>query len=183
MIHTEKDRIANAGFGDHKVVSQEEWIAASQDLLKKEKEFTKLRDKLSVERRQLPWVEVTKEYLFDTPAGKRSLKDLFGTKTQLITYHFMFAPGWEEGCTGCSFVSDQFDAALLHLKPKDVALVAISRATLAEFLPFKERMGWKFDWFSCANNSFAYDFGASFHQEDVDAGPVFYNFKEQKLNS
>jgi predicted dithiol-disulfide oxidoreductase (DUF899 family) len=184
MLGTEKDaKTVNAGFGGHKVVSQEDWIAASQDLLKKEKEFTKLRDKLSAERRELPWVEVTESYEFDTPEGRKSLKDLFGNKNQLMVYHFMFAPGEEEGCTGCSFVSDQFDGALLHMKPKDVAFVVISRAPLADFQPFKKRMGWKFDWISSAGNSFPYDFGASFHRKDLDSGPVLYNFTEQKLNS
>jgi len=181
--HIEGTGTADAGFGDHAVVSQDQWTAAAQALLAKEKEFTKLRDQLSARRRELPWVEVDKEYVFETTEGKRkSLRDLFGDKNQLIVYHFMFAPGWEEGCTGCSFVSDNFDAALLHLKPKDVAFVVVSRAPLAEFLPFKERMGWGFDWVSSAGTTFNYDFGVSFHQEDLDAGPVFYNFKRQKLH-
>ncbi len=167
----------------HPVVSQDEWMAASAELLAKEKEFTKLRDQLSARRRALPWVQVAKEYQFDTPEGKKSLRDLFGDKSQLIVYHFMFAPGWEEGCTGCSFVSDHFDGALLHLKPKDVAFVAVSRASLAEFQPFKKRMGWGFDWISSAGSTFSYDFGASFRREDLDAGPVVYNFKEQPIQS
>ncbi|HVT11866.1 MAG TPA: thioredoxin family protein [Fimbriimonadaceae bacterium] len=167
----------------HPVVSQDEWMAASVELLAKEKEFTKLRDQLSAKRRELPWVQVTQEYEFETPEGKKSLRDLFGDKSQLIVYHFMFAPGWDEGCPGCSFVSDHFDGALLHMKAKDVAFVAISRAPLAEFLPFKKRMGWGFDWISSAGSTFSYDFGASFRREDLDAGPVVYNFKEQSMKS
>lgn len=173
----------DAGFGAHAVVAPDEWISASQGLLAKEKEFTKLRDQLSALRRDLPWVEVTKEYTFQTEDGPKALSELFGDKSQLIVYHFMFEPGWDEGCTGCSFVSDHFDCALLHLKPKDVAFVAVSRGRLEEFLPFKERMGWKFPWVSSAGTTFNYDFGVSFHRKDLDAGPVFYNFKEQKLRS
>jgi predicted dithiol-disulfide oxidoreductase (DUF899 family) len=175
------DKTVNAGFGDHQVVSQEQWTIAAQELLAKEKEFTKLRDQLSARRRELPWVEVTKDYEFETPEGKKSLKDLFGDKSQLMVYHFMYAPGWTEGCTGCSFVSDQFDGALLHMAPKDVSFVVVSRAPLAEFQAFKNRMGWDFNWISSAGTSFNYDFGVSFRRDDLDAGPVFYNFKEQKL--
>jgi predicted dithiol-disulfide oxidoreductase (DUF899 family) len=173
----------DAASRNHKVVSQAEWLAASRELLAKEKEFTKLRDQLSEKRRELPWVEVTKEYVFDTPEGKKSLAELFGSRSQLIVYHFMFAPGWDEGCPGCSFVSDHFDGSLLHLKPKDVAFVAVSRAPLEEFLPFKERMGWRFDWVSSAGTTFNYDFGVSFHRGDLDAGPVLYNFTEQSLKN
>ncbi len=182
IIANEKKSV-NAGFGAHGVVSQDEWIAAGQELLAKEKEFTKLRDQLSAKRRELPWVAVTKDYVFETNEGKKSLGELFGDKSQLIVYHFMFAPGWDEGCMGCSFVSDHFDAALLHMPAKDVAFVAVSRAPLAEFQAFKKRMGWKFPWVSSAGTTFNYDFGVSFHQKDYEAGPVFYNFKDQKLTS
>jgi predicted dithiol-disulfide oxidoreductase (DUF899 family) len=174
-------KTVDAGFGTHSVVSQDEWIKNSQTLLAKEKEFTKLRDQLSAMRRALPWVEVTKNYMFETEDGKKSLGELFGDKSQLIAYHFMYAPGDTEGCLGCSFVSDNFDSAMLHMKPKDVALVAVSRAPVADFLPFKKRMGWKFEWVSSASNTFSYDFGASFRRSDLDAGPVMFNFKEQKL--
>lgn len=171
------------GLESHAVVNESEWIAASQELLVKEKEFTKLRDELSAKRRELPWVEVTTNYEFDTSEGKKTLSELFGDKSQLIVYHFMYGPGWEDGCPGCSFVSDQFDGALLHMTPKDVAFVAVSRAPLAEFQGFKERMGWKFPWISSAGTDFNYDFGVSFKRETLDAGPVMYNFKVQPIKS
>jgi predicted dithiol-disulfide oxidoreductase (DUF899 family) len=173
----------DAGFGNHEIVALDEWTRASQELLAKEKEFTKLRDELSAKRRELPWVEVTENYTFETDNGPKTLAELFADKSQLIVYHFMFAPGWDEGCKGCSFVSDMFDSALLHLKPKDVAFVAISRAPLREFQAFKKRMNWKFDWASSAGNNFNYDFGVSFRREDLDAGPVSYNFKVQPIKS
>jgi predicted dithiol-disulfide oxidoreductase (DUF899 family) len=173
----------NTAFGDHAAVTESEWMAASRDLLAQEKAFTRERDKLSAKRRELPWVEVEKDYAFETPDGTKSLGDLFEGKSQLIVYHFMFAPGWDEGCSGCSFISDQIDGALLHLKAKDVKYVAVSRAPLAEFLPFKSRMDWKFDWVSSAGTTFNYDFGVSFKPEDLAAGPVQYNFTDQKLKS
>lgn len=173
----------NAGFGDHAVVTESEWLAAGRALLVQEKAFTRERDKLSAKRREMPWVEVKKEYSFDTPEGKKTLGELFEGKNQLIVYHFMFAPGWDEGCPGCSFVSDHIGGALPHLESKDVKYVAVSRAPLAEFLPFKERMGWTFDWVSSQGSTFNYDFSASFIPEDLAAGPVLYNFVEQKLKS
>ncbi len=168
---------------DHKVVSQQEWISASQDFLAKEKEFTKLRDELNAQRRALPWVKVDKNYTFEGPDGKVTLSELFGDKSQLIVYHFMYGPGWEEGCPGCSYVSDSVDAALLHMVPKDVAYVAISTAPYEEFQGFKKRMGWNFRWISSAGSDFNYDMNASFRREDLDAGPVMYNFKVQPLKS
>jgi predicted dithiol-disulfide oxidoreductase (DUF899 family) len=172
----------NTGIVNHPVVSQSEWIAASQAHLVREKEFTRQREQLSQARRDLPWVRVDKEYVFEGPDGRRSLAELFEGRSQLIVYHFMFGPGWEEGCDGCSFVSDHVDAARQHFEHHDLSYVAISRAPLAEFLPYKQRMGWKFRWYSSNGNEFNYDFGVSFRQEDRDRGPVFYNFKEQKLN-
>jgi predicted dithiol-disulfide oxidoreductase (DUF899 family) len=167
---------------DHPVVSQTEWIHASQDLLAKEKEFTKARDALTAQRMNLPWVKVEKNYTFETEAGKQTLAELFGNHNQLIVYHFMYAPGWDEGCSGCSFVSDHVDAARQHFEHHDITYVAVSRAPLNEFLPFKKRMGWTFKWVSSAGTDFNYDFGVSFKPEEKDKGPVFYNFKEQKLN-
>jgi predicted dithiol-disulfide oxidoreductase (DUF899 family) len=165
----------------HQVVSQAEWFAASQEFLQKEKEFTRARDALSTARRTLPWVKVEKEYVFEGPDGPVSLSDLFAGRSQLIVYHMMYAPGWEEGCVGCSMVCDHVDAARQHLEHHDVGYVAISRAPLAESEPFKARMGWTFPWLSSHANDFNYDFGASFRREDLDAGPVVYNFKEQTL--
>ena len=126
---------------DHPVVSEQQWIEASQALLRKEKEFTRARDALSAERRKLPWLKVTKNYVFTTPEGPKTLGDLFGKNSQLIVYHFMFAPGWKEGCPGCSFISDHVDGALPHLTHHDVSFVAVSCAELEEFLPDKKRMG------------------------------------------
>jgi predicted dithiol-disulfide oxidoreductase (DUF899 family) len=173
----------NAGFGEHAVVTDREWIAASRELLAQEKAFTRERDKLSAKRREMPWVQIEKEYVFDTPEGKKTLGELFEGKSQLIVYHYMYAPGWDEGCTGCSFVSDHVDGALVHLNSKDVKYVAVSRAPLAEFLPFKERMGWNFDWVSSEGTTFNYDFGVSFKPQDLTAGNVMYNFTEQPLKS
>jgi predicted dithiol-disulfide oxidoreductase (DUF899 family) len=169
--------------GGHKVVTQKEWIDASTALLVQEKELTHHRDEVSRMRRELPWVRVEKEYVFDGTDGKETLADLFGGRSQLITYHFMFAPGWDEGCNGCSFVSDHIDAANLHLAHHDVTLLAVSRAPLAEFLPFKRRMDWDFKWVSSAGTDFNYDFGVSYTREELDRDKVLHNFTMQKLSS
>src|SRR5919198_4008975 len=115
-----------------KLVSQDEWLAARKQHLKKEKEFSRLRDRLSAERRELPWVKVEKDYVFDTTEGKQSIADLFDGRSQLVVYHFMFGPGWKEGCVGCSFLADHIDGALVHLEHHDVTVVVVSRAPLAE---------------------------------------------------
>src|SRR6266446_5358031 len=132
----------------HTSVSREEWREARKTHLAKEKEFTRLRDQLSAARRALPWVKVDKTYGFEGPAGKRSLAELFDGRRQLIVYHFMFGPGWEEGCPACSFVTDHVDAARQHFEHHDISYVAISRAPLEELLPYKQRMGWTFGWYS-----------------------------------
>jgi predicted dithiol-disulfide oxidoreductase (DUF899 family) len=167
----------------HPTVPLDEWLDASSDLLKKEKAFTRARDAMSATRRELPWTKVEKDYVFESPEGPVSLADLFDGRSQLIVYHFMFAPGDEEGCSGCSFVCDHVDAARQHFEHNDLAFVAVSRAPLADFEPFKKRMGWTFRWVSSNRNSFNYDFGVSFRREDLDAGPVLYNFTTQKLRS
>jgi predicted dithiol-disulfide oxidoreductase (DUF899 family) len=167
----------------HKIVNESEWIEASTELLKKEKEFTKARDAMSAQRRELAWVKVEENYVFEGPSGPVSLSELFEGKSQLIVYHFMFAPGWDEGCSGCSFVSDHFDAARQHFEHHDVGFVAVSRAPYQEFQAFKKRMGWSFRWVSSSENNFNYDYGVSFHREDLDKGPVMYNFTVQKINS
>lgn len=166
----------------HQVVSADEWIIAGKALLHKEKEFTRARDALSAARRDLPWVKVETNYIFESPDGPISLSDLFNGNSQLIVYHMMYAPGWEEGCPGCSFVCDHLDSALQHFEHHDVAYVAISRAPLDDFAAFKDRMGWKCRWVSSNGNNFNYDFGVSYHREDLDAGPVLHNFTLQKLN-
>lgn len=173
----------NTPIGRHAVVSREEWLAARKKLLAKEKESTRLRDQLSEERRQLPWMKVAKNYAFETPGGKVSLADLFQGRNQLIVYHFMFGPDWQEGCPSCSFVSDHIDGTLPHLAARDVTLVAVSRAPLARLEAFKKRMGWRFDWVSSHGGDFNADFNVSFSPEDVAQGTVRYNYTVQEFNS
>jgi predicted dithiol-disulfide oxidoreductase (DUF899 family) len=161
---------------NHPVVTREEWLKARKELLKKEKEHYHERDRIAAQRRALPWVKVRKEYVFEGPEGKVSLSDLFRGRSQLIVYHFMFGPGWTEGCGGCSFLSDHFDSARQHFENRDVALAVVSRARLEEFTPFKKRMGWKFPWVSSYGSDFNYDYGVSFTEEQVAKGEAFYNF-------
>src|ERR1700674_2505644 len=148
-----------------KVVSHAEWLAARKQFLAKEKEFTHLRDELSRQRRELPEEKVEKKYMFEGPNGKQTLADLFGKRSQLVVYHFMFGPGWKEGCPSCSFLADSFDGAVVHLAQRDVTFVAISRATLAEIEVFKKRMGWQFKWVSSFGNEFNYDYHVSFSKD------------------
>ena len=129
---------------EHPIVSPEQWIPLRKELLRKEKELTRLRDRLNAERRELPWVRVERNYFFEAPGGKVSLTDLFGGRSQLVIYHFMFGPDWKEGCPSCSFVSDHIDGALAHLAARDVTMVMVSRAPLAKIEAFKKRMGWRF---------------------------------------
>jgi len=167
---------------DHPVVTLDEWIAAGAKLLAREKELTRFRDEVSKLRRELPWTRVDKDYVFEGPDGRQSLSDLFEGKSQLIVYHYMYEAHWDEGCPGCSFVSDHVDAARQHFENHDVAYVAISRAPLEVFLPFKKRMGWTFRWLSSAGNEFNYDCGVSYRKPDLEAGPVLHNFTMQKLS-
>lgn len=161
----------------HSVVSREDWVAARKAHLAKEKEFSRLRDELSAERRALPWVKIDKAYVFDAPEGRQTLSDLFGPNSQLIVYHFMFGPGAKAGCPACSFIADHMDSANLHLAHHDVSLVAVSRAKLAEFEPYKRRMGWHFRWVSSDGSDFNYDFGVSHTKEQIQAGAARYNYK------
>jgi len=161
---------------EHAVVSPQQWLASRKELLRKEKEFTKLRDELSRQRRQLPWEKVEKQYVFDGPNGKETLADLFGGRSQLIVYHFMFGPGWEEGCRSCSYLADHFDGSLIHLAHRDVTLLAISRAPLPQIEAFKKRMGWKFKWVSSFANDFNRDYHVSFTKEELAKGKVAYNY-------
>jgi predicted dithiol-disulfide oxidoreductase (DUF899 family) len=164
------------GTKEHKVVSPKEWVAARRRLLAKEKKFSKLRDQLHRDRRELPWVKVEKEYVFDTPQGRRTLAELFGGRSQLLVYHFMFGPGWKDGCPHCSFWADHFDGANLHLGARDTVLVVISRAPLKEIAPFKKRLGWKFMWASSFGNDFNFDFHVSFTPEELKSGTAIYNY-------
>lgn len=163
------------------IVSPDEWLKARQSLLEREKELTKFRDEVNRLRLEMPWKKVEKDYVFQSSEGPKHLSDLFGNRSQLIIYHFMFAPGWSEGCNGCSFLVDHLDAARQHFENHDVSAAVVSRAPLENFLTFKKRMGWTFPWLSSEGSDFNYDFGASFHRADLDAGPVFYNFKMQAL--
>jgi predicted dithiol-disulfide oxidoreductase (DUF899 family) len=159
-----------------KVVSREEWLAARKKLLAKEKRLTRERDAIAAERRQLPWVKVEKNYVFDSPSGKKTLADLFEGRSQLIVYHFMFGPEWKEGCPSCSFNMDHTDGALVHLGQRDVSFAAVSRAPLSKIGPFKKRMGWTFSWVSSYGTDFNYDYQASFAPEQIAKGKVEYNF-------
>ncbi len=161
-----------------KIVSHEAWLAARRALLLKEKALTKQREALTTERSEMPWERVEKEYAFDGPKGRVTLAELFDGRSQLIIYHFMFGPGWGEGCVGCSFLCDGIDGALPHLHAHDVSLVVVARAPLAEFAPFKERMGWKFPWVSAHGSDFNYDYHVSFTPEQMASGRVIYNFAE-----
>lgn len=160
----------------HPIVSREEWLLARKALLAGEKEATRLRDKLNAERLALPWVRVDKDYVFDTPAGRQTLAELFDGRSQLIVYHFMLAPGWEAGCVGCSFLADHLDGSLGHLNHHDVTLTAVSRAPLAQIESYRARMGWRFPWVSSNGSDFNYDYGVSFTAEDLARDTVAYNF-------
>lgn len=161
----------------HKVVSAAEWLAARKEFLKKEKELTRLRDDLARQRRQLPWERVEKNYVFAAADGPQTLADLFAGRSQLIIYHFMFGPGWKEGCPSCSYLADSFDSATVHMAQRDTAFAAVSRATLPEIENFKKRMGWKFPWVSSFGTDFNYDFHVSFTKDEMASGKAFYNFE------
>jgi predicted dithiol-disulfide oxidoreductase (DUF899 family) len=166
----------NTAFEHPTVVSEEKWLAARREFLAEEKEFFRVRDRIAEKRRALPWVKVDQSYTFDSPNGRVALADLFEGRSQLIVYHFMLAPGWEEGCRGCSFVSDHFDGALPHVNARDVSFTAVSCAPLNEIQRFKERMGWKFNWVSSNGTTFNRDFRVSFTPAEVEAGNADYNF-------
>jgi len=167
----------------HEIVSREEWTAARKVHLMKEKELTRLRDKLSAERRALPWVKIDKTYVFNTPDGKRTLADLFEGRSQLIVQHFMFGPDWNAGCSGCSFSADHIEGALVHLEHRDVSFVRISRAPLAKLEAYRKRMGWRGRWASSFDSDFNYDFHVSFTPEQAAQGKVYYNYEVRDFQS
>jgi predicted dithiol-disulfide oxidoreductase (DUF899 family) len=175
-IITDTTRIPEKSTENHRVVSREDWIDERKALLAHEKELTRLRDRMARERRALPWVRIDKNYIFDTPEGPRTLADLFDGRRQLVVQHFMFGPGWEQGCPSCSYMADHNDGMAVHLAHRDVTLVAVSRAPLAEIERFRQRMGWKFQWVSSHDSDFNYDFGVSFTPEEVAQGEINYNF-------
>lgn len=165
-----------AGPTDHPVVSREEWLAARTALLVKEKAFTRLRDELSRQRRELPWAKVEKPYVFDGPDGERTLPELFDGRSQLAIYHFMFSPEWDEGCPHCSFWADNFDGIDVHLGHRDVTFLAVSRAPLEKIEAFKRRMGWRFTWLSSNRSDFNIDYHVSFTPQELQRGTAFYNY-------
>jgi predicted dithiol-disulfide oxidoreductase (DUF899 family) len=167
----------------HKVLSHDAWVEARKRLLAKEKEFTRLRDAIGKERRELPWEKVEKNYVFDGPAGKETLADLFEGRSQLIVYHFMYGPGWDEGCKACSLMADHFNPAIVHLNHRDVTMVAVSHAAMPKLAAFKKRMGWTFKWVSSGGGDFNRDFQVSFTQAEIDRGDVYYNYREQEFPS
>jgi len=159
-----------------KIVSQEDWLVARRSHLAREKEFTRLRDQLSRERRALPWVKIDKPYRFEGPDGAQTLGDLFGPRRQLIVYHFMLGPTWQEGCKSCSFWADNFDGIDAHLAHRDTTLLLVSRAPLERIAAFKQRMGWRIKWVSSLGSDFNRDFHVAFTPEEVAGKQAYYNY-------
>lgn len=149
---------------DNNVVSKEEWLTARRALLRDEKALIRYKDSIAERRRNLPWVKVEQEYVFETKDGKKSLAEFFNGHSQLIVYHFMFGPDWEEGCVGCSQVADTFNFAVPHIENRDAAMIAVSRASLAKLTAHKKRMGWSFEWVSSLDSEFNYDFDVSYKE-------------------
>lgn len=160
----------------HTIVGHEEWVAARKALLEREKAFTRERDELSRLRRELPWERVEKTYVFDGPEGEETLADLFAGRSQLIVYHFMFDPEWDEGCKSCSFLADHYEPAVVHLAQRDVTLVTVSRAPLAKLESFRKRMGWGFKWMSSLHSDFNRDYHVTFAPKELAGGEVWYNY-------
>ena len=159
------------------IVDREAWLQARSALLEQEKAFTKARDELSRARQQLPWVKVEEDYSFESEAGTQTLTDLFAGRGQLVVQHFMYGPGWEEGCKSCSFWADNLNGALPHLAARDVTLVAVSQAPWSDIAPFKERMGWDVHWVSSAAGQFSHDYHVWYTPEQIEAGDTFYNYR------
>jgi predicted dithiol-disulfide oxidoreductase (DUF899 family) len=171
-----KTAIAESTLTDHHVVPREHWLAERKALLAREKELTRLRDQLAQARRALPWTRVEKDYVFDAPEGRRRLADLFEGRRQLLVQHFMFGPGWEQGCPSCSFMADHIGGMKIHLEHRDLTLLVVSRAPLAEIERFRKRMGWSFKWVSSHGSDFNRDFRVSFTPQEMATGAVDYNY-------
>ena len=166
----------------NKVVSHEDWLKARLELLAAEKELTRQRDALTRWRMAMPWERVEKPYRFEGPNGALSLADLFDGRSQLIVYHFMFGPDWEEGCKSCSFWADSFNGIPVHLNHRDVTFTAISRAPLAKIDAYKKRMGWSFPWVSSHGSDFNFDYHASFTPEELADGKAYYNYAVRPID-
>jgi predicted dithiol-disulfide oxidoreductase (DUF899 family) len=160
------------------IVAHDAWIEARKELLAREKEFTRRRDELTQLRRDLPWEAVEKEYVFEGPDGKETLVDLFAGRSQLIVYHFMFEPDWDEGCKSCSFWADNFNPNIVHLNARDVTMVAVSRAPYDKLAAYEKRMRWSFKWLSSFESDFNHDFGVSFTADEQETGAA-YNYGSQ----
>jgi len=165
------------------VVSHADWLTARQQFLTKEKEFTRQRDELSRLRREMPWEKVEKNHVFDGPRGNETLADVFDGRSQLIVYHFMFGPGWKEGCPSCSYLADHFDGMTIHLANRDVTFTAISRGPIDQIEAFKKRMSWRFHWVSSFGSDFNYDYHVSFTAEERANGKVYYNYDQVEFPS
>jgi predicted dithiol-disulfide oxidoreductase (DUF899 family) len=172
---------------EHRVVLKEDWLKKRREILKKEKEITRLKDQLSIERRGLPWIKVEKNYVFDGVTGKLTLADLFEVRSQLVIYHFMGkavgdqSPGWSDGCPTCSMVADHINAGFTHLKSRDVTLMVVSRLPVENIEALKKRLGWRFNWVSSFANDFNHDYGVLATKEEVANGAVHYNYAVQKF--
>lgn len=168
--------ITNTPPTSHRIATREEWLKQRIALLAEEKELTHKRDALAAKVRALPWVKVEKPYAFDTPDGKKSLADLFGAKSQLVVYHFMFDPTWSQGCKSCSFVADHYNGLVIHLAHRDISFITVSKAPIHQIEQFRARMNWTFPWVSDANTDFGRDFGVSFTDNELTSGESVYNF-------
>src|SRR5438445_1268123 len=173
----------DGGIKDHAVVSHEKWLSARAAFLAKEKEFTRLRDELSRERRELPWEAVKKEYVFEGSAGRQTLAELFDGRSQITVYHFMFDPSWDAGCPNCSFWADNFNKIMVHLNHRDVTMIAVSRAPYDNLAVYRKRMGWDFKWVSSYDTDFNFDYHVSFTPEESAKKQAFYNFTTQDPHS
>jgi predicted dithiol-disulfide oxidoreductase (DUF899 family) len=172
-----------AVINEREVVSEAEWLVARKDLLAREKEFNRQRDALSAARRKLSMVKVDKKYVFEGPKGKETLADLFDGRSQLIVYHFMLGPDWDEGCKSCSYLADHFDGANWHLPHRDVTLVVVSRGPFSKLEAYKKRMGWRFKWVSSEGSDFNFDYHVSFTAEDEKKNKAYYNYTDDEFFS
>jgi len=165
------------------VVNAQQWLEARKELLAKEKQFTRLRDELSEQRRALPWIKVDKQYIFEGESGKQLLADLFEDRSQLIIYHFMYGTAWQEGCPSCSFWADNYNNIIVHLNQRDISFATISFGPLTELLKYKKRMQWSFNWLSSSATDFNQDFQVSFLAEDLKKQEVYYNYQTTNFPS